>query len=204
MVGDEKGGSGDKPRGVCDDLAYMLANADPADGEVLAEWRKRRKQEHNYGVAVRLSEEIRRLLYNLADEEREKEDDLGCVINYFRGYDPEPLLRRLISGPPLSREGQLWLAQALAEVATENGGGYGRVLKDTPKPPGRPRKMIDSDTAIEVADQVREKQKTVPGNQRDLAVQEVAAERGVTARTIYKKYLEHEDNFRKMLEVKDD
>jgi AcrR family transcriptional regulator len=202
MADDKKGGSGDKPR--CDDLAKMLANADPADRDKLLEqWHKRRKQAYNYEMAARLVEEAGELLRNLTDEERDKEDDFGRIVDYFRGYDPEPLLRQLISGPPLSREGQLCLAQALAEVATKDGGQSRRVLKDTSNRVGRPRKMIDSDIAIEIADQVREKQKTVPGNQRDLAIQEVAAERGVTARTIYK-YLEHEDVFREMLEAEDD
>lgn len=192
MAGEEEGPSGDKPRGIHDDLAEMLEKADPADGDkILAEWRERRNRQYNYAVAARLSEEAWQLMHKLSDEESDKEgDDLGCVIDYFRAYNPEPLLSRLMYGPPLSREGQLWLAQALAEIATERGGQYEKVLRDIPNPVGRPRKKpLGSDEMILWANRVREAKETEIKKRN--AVKKVAEEYGISQTELWS-ILRHE------------
>lgn len=197
MVGDEKGGSGDKRRRVCDDLAEMLANGDPAEGDkILAEWRKRRKQAYNQETAARVVEETGELMSKLADEERDKEEaDLGHVVGYFSGSDPEPLLRRLMSGPPLSREGQLWLAHALAEIATEGGGSYRKVLKDTPNRRGRPPSFKHSDDVVRLADRVHELVKT---GEKKYRAREIAAEEEGISESQLRNFLQHEEWARKI------
>lgn len=192
MVDDERGENGGRPKGLCDDLAQMLANADPAHRpKVFSEWRERRKKEYNHAKAARLSEEAGRLLRDLADEERDRADDLGRIIDYFEGLDPEPLVSLLISGPPLSREGRLWLAQALADVATEGGGQYRRVLKDTPKPRGRPLAFKHSDDVVRLSDRVDE---LVKMGEKKYRAREIAAEEeGISESQLRINILRHQE-----------
>lgn len=197
MAGEEEGRSGDKPSRLCDDLPEMLANADPADRDkVFAKWRERRKQAYNHEIAARIVEEIGELMSKLADEERDKEEaDLGHVVGYFSGSDPEPLLRRLMSGPPLSREGQLWLAHALAEIATEGGGSYRKVLKDTPNRRGRPPSFKHSDDVVRLADRVHELVKT---GEKKYRAREIAAEEEGISESQLRNILQHEEWARKI------
>lgn len=147
----------------------------------------------------RLWEEAREAYNRLEDiPDAFFEEELRAIFLYGCGADPVPLLEKICSGETLTRAGQLYLAQMLAGLLTKEVAGYELILTERPRRTGRPRKYKDSEVVIEIADQVREKQKTVPGNQRGLAIQEVAAERGVSGRTI-SKYLEHEDEMRKIL-----
>ncbi|MBL8659096.1 MAG: hypothetical protein JNM75_05000 [Rhodospirillales bacterium] len=189
---DEKEGDGKPALNIFDDVAKILFTTDPADmPNALNNVAEERTKTWNQATARRLYQESERMLRELLDEEHIKNRaDTDCIVALFDGSDPEPLVRRLISGPPLSRLGELRLASALASIAMSDGGGYGRILKVVPKRRGRPLKGIMSEEVVEVADRVAEVQKVV--GKKELAVGVVAEEMGISTRSVWK-FLENED-----------
>lgn len=196
MADDEKDGSGDEKQSegttpiMFDDVAQVLDNAEPANlCSELDKVFEKRKKTFNQAKAGRLHEEAERTLRELPQGELD-ELEYDWIVRYFGEYDPEPLLSRLISGPPLSRAEQLLLASALAGLASKHGGHYRRVLKKVPNRRGRPHVLLESDEMILWADRVKEAEKTE--NKRSLAVAKVAKDHGISERKLWD-ILSHEE-----------
>jgi hypothetical protein len=199
MTGGEEQSEGEPTSIMFEDVAKVLDNSEPADlSAALEKVFDQRRKESNQAKARRLNEQAERMLREIPEGDLDEVDKcIRCIIDYFREYDPEPLLSRLISGRPLSHAERLLLASAMAGLATEDGGHYGRVLKKVPNRRGRPHGLLTSEEIMLWVNRVKEAKITEKKKTR--AVAKVAEEYKISQRKLWD-ILRHEEWARKFYE----